>query len=106
MHINRNMRSLDRIIRSIETGRRIQRPSDDPIIASRALMFRTNVHENEQFQSNVEQGIAWMNVTEATFNNINNEILLELRNLAVTGANGPNNLEPMQAIIRQMQFYV
>jgi flagellin-like hook-associated protein FlgL len=47
MHINRNMRSLDRIIRQIETGKRIQRPSDGPIIASRALMFRTSLHENE-----------------------------------------------------------
>jgi len=103
MHINRNMRNLDNVIRQIETGKRIQRPSDDPIIASRALMFRTSVHENLQFQRNVDQGIAWMNVTETTFNNINKELLFEMRNLAVQGANTPNNLEPMMAIIRQME---
>ncbi|MCL2225809.1 MAG: hypothetical protein FWB96_12650 [Defluviitaleaceae bacterium] len=102
MHINRNMRNLDRIIRSIDTGKRIQRPSDDPIIASRALLFRTSVHENSQFQRNVDQGMAWMNVTESTFNNINRELLFEMRNLAVQGANMDNNLENMQAIIRQM----
>jgi flagellin-like hook-associated protein FlgL len=102
MHINRNMRKLDGIIRQIETGQRIQRPSDDPIIASRALMFRTSVHENAQFQRNVDQGVAWMNVTESTFNNINKELLFEMRNLAVQGANGDNNLQNMQAIIRQM----
>jgi flagellar hook-associated protein 3 FlgL len=103
MHINRNMRNLDNIIRQIETGKRIQRPSDDPIIASRALMFRTSVHENMQFQRNVDQGVAWMNVTESTFNNINRELLFEMRTLAVQGANGDNNLGNMQSIIRQMQ---
>ncbi|MCL1863590.1 MAG: hypothetical protein FWF78_08495 [Defluviitaleaceae bacterium] len=102
MHINRNMRRLDGIIRSIETGQRIQRPSDDPIIASRALMFRTSVHENMQFQRNVDQGIAWMNVTESTFNNINQELLFQMRNLVVQGANGDNNVTNMQTIIRQM----
>ncbi|MCL2198993.1 MAG: hypothetical protein FWB80_08735 [Defluviitaleaceae bacterium] len=102
MHINRNMRRLNGIIRQIETGTRIQRPSDDPIIASRALMFRTSVHENMQFQRNVDQGIAWMNVTESTFSNINQELLFEMRNLAAQGANGDNNLENMQSIIRQM----
>ncbi|MCL1884856.1 MAG: hypothetical protein FWF81_14015 [Defluviitaleaceae bacterium] len=102
MHINRNMRNLDSIIRQIETGQLVQRPSDNPIIASRALMFRTSVHENAQFQRNVNQGVAWMNVTESTFNNINRELLFEMRNLAVQGANGDNNLENMQTVIRQM----
>ncbi|MCL1845412.1 MAG: hypothetical protein FWF77_05880 [Defluviitaleaceae bacterium] len=103
MHINRNMRNLDSIIRTIETGKRIQRPSDDPIIASRSLMFRTSVHENEQFQRNVDQGFAWMNVTETTFNNINKELLFEIRNLAVQGANGDNSFAEKQIIVQQMQ---
>jgi len=103
MHINRNMRNLDRVIRSIETGKRIQRPSDDPIVASRALMFRTSVHENEQFRRNVDQGSAWMNVTESTFNNINRELLFEIRNLVVQGANGDNNLSEKRAIVQQIQ---
>ncbi|MCL1878422.1 MAG: flagellar hook-associated protein FlgL [Defluviitaleaceae bacterium] len=103
MHINRNMRNLDRIVRTIETGKRIQRPSDDPIVASRALKFRTSVHENEQFQRNVDQGYAWMNVTESTFNNINRELLFEIRNLAVQGANGDNSYAEKQMIIQTMQ---
>lgn len=103
MHINRNMRNLNNIIRSLETGQRIQRPSDDPIIASRALLFRTSVSENTQFQRNVEQGMAWMNVSEAAFDSINSRTLFEIRNLAVQGANGDNNLENMQMIIQNMK---
>jgi len=103
MHINRNMRNLNSIIRQIETGKRVQRPSDDPIISSRALMFRTGMHENEQFQRNVNQGLAWMNVSETTFDNVNRTLLREMRNLAVQGANGDNNIDNKKAIIRQME---
>ena len=103
MHIQRNMRQLDEVMTQISSTRRIQRPSDNPIIASRALKFRTSVHENLQFQDNIDQGYAWMNVTESTFNNINRELLLELRNLTVQGANQTNNLGNKQSIITQMR---
>ena len=103
MHINRNMRNLDSIIRSIDTGKRIQRPSDDPIIAARALMFRTSVHENEQFQRNVDNGFAWMDMTEATFDSINRSILLEMNNLVVRGANGDLTMNEKQVKVRQLQ---
>ncbi|MCL2456690.1 MAG: hypothetical protein FWD19_03995 [Defluviitaleaceae bacterium] len=103
MHINRNMRNLHRAENQVYTGQKIQRPSDDPIIASRALMFRTSVHENEQFQQNVKQGLAWMNVTEASFSNLNTELLFELRNLSVSGATMTNSLNEMQIIVEKMK---
>jgi flagellin-like hook-associated protein FlgL len=103
LHINRNMRSLHHAENQRATGQKIQRPSDDPIIASRALMFRTSVHENEQFQENVRQGMAWMNVTESSFNNINKELLFEIRNLAVTGATMTNCISEMQVVVGQMR---
>ena len=104
LHINRNMRQLDEIIRQIETTKRVGVPSDDPIVASRALKFRTSVLENEQFQRNVTNGIAWMNVTESTFTNINSELLMRIRELAVTAATGTNTtITQRQTIITQME---
>jgi len=103
MHIQRNMRQLDSIIRQIETGQRASRPSDNPLVASRALQFRTSVRENEQFRNNVDQGMAWMNITEATFTNINSQLMSQLRDLAVNGASGQNNLSNKQTIVEQMR---
>ena len=105
MHINRNMRNLDEIIRQIETTQRMQRPSDDPIRASRAMKFQTNVSENDQFQRNVLNGIAWMNVTESTFTNINSELMRSIRELAVQGANDTLTVAQKQGIILQMQSF-
>ena len=103
MHINRNQRNLNDIIRQIETGKRVSRASDDPIIASRALKFRAGLAETVQFQRNVENGLAWMNVTESSFNNINAELLAEIRALLVQGATGTNYLSQKQTITTQMR---
>jgi len=102
-HINRNMRNLDEIIRQIETTQRIQRPSDDPIRASRSMKFRTNIAENEQFHRNVLNGMAWMNVTESAFNNINSELIRTIRELAVQGATDTLTVTQKQGLVRQMQ---
>jgi len=103
MHINRNMRQLDAIVRQIETGQRASRPSDNPLVASRALQFRTSVLENEQHLANLDQGVAWMNITEATFTNINAQIMKELLVLTNNGASGHNNLQGQQVIVDQMR---
>ena len=102
MHINRNMRNLDEIIRQIETTQRMQRPSDDPIRASRALKFRTNQVENEQFQQNVLTGMARMNVTEAALTNVNSELIARIRELVVA-ADGGETVEQKQGMIAQIQ---
>ncbi|MCL2462722.1 MAG: flagellar hook-associated protein FlgL, partial [Defluviitaleaceae bacterium] len=70
MNIGRNMGNLDTLYNRISTAKNIRVPSDDPITASRALKFRTNVAETLQYQRNVSQGMSWMNVTESAYNNI------------------------------------
>jgi len=102
MHINRNMRNLDEVIRQLETTKRVSVPSDCPITAARALKFRTATAENEQFQRNVNNGVAWMNVTESAFTNINQELLRSVRELLVQGANDTLNLDNKKSIVSQI----
>ena len=104
LHINRNMRNLDQIIRQIETTKRIGVPSDNPIVASRALKFRTGVIENEVFRNNVNSAQAWMNITDAALTNINSELLARINELLVAAATGTYNiLGDKQALITQME---
>ena len=103
MHINRNMRNLDEVIRQLETTKRVSVPSDCPITAARALKFRTATAENEQFQRNVNNGTAWMNVTESAFTNINQELLRNVRELLVQGANDTLNLDNKKSIVSQIR---
>jgi flagellin-like hook-associated protein FlgL len=103
MHINRNMRQLDEVMRQMASTKRVERGSDDPIIASRALKFRAGISENEQFQRNVAAGHAWMNVTESTFHNINSHLMFEIQRLTTQGATQTNNLDNQLTVVHQLE---
>lgn len=92
-NIHRNMRHLQRLYEQTTSTKVISRPSQDPLIASRSLRFRTRLAGVEQHLMNVESGHAWMNVTEsAIFNLVRGEDSLHSRILdEVTRAlNDPN----------------
>ena len=67
LNINRNMRRIDALYRQQSSGKRINLPSENPILAGRTLRFRTSVAETVQFRSNVRQGLSWMESTQNGF---------------------------------------
>ncbi|GHU74631.1 hypothetical protein FACS1894188_03470 [Clostridia bacterium] len=101
LNINRNAASLNKYYNQLSTGKKVQVPSDDPILASRALKFRTNVSETEQYLKNVAQGTSWMEVTEAAYNNINN-IFFRIRDLAARGANDTLTFEDRDKVTTEI----
>ena len=105
LHINRNMRNLDHIIRQIETTKRIGVPSDNPIIAARALKFRTGVIENEVFRNNVNSAKAWMTITDSALTNINSELLARINELLVAATTNTYSTTygQKQTMIREME---
>ncbi|MCL2236283.1 MAG: flagellar hook-associated protein FlgL, partial [Defluviitaleaceae bacterium] len=100
MNLNRNANNVDRLFMQLSSGKVIQRPSDNPIIASRALRFRTNVAEVQQHQRNVAQAQSWMEVSEQNLQNTT-EILTRTRSeLMVQGASGTYTFQNRQSIVR------
>jgi len=100
MNLNRNANNVDRLFMQLSSGKVIQRPSDNPIVASRALRFRTNVTEVQQHQRNVAQAQSWMEVSEQNLHNIT-EILTRTRSeLMVQGASGTHTFQNRQSIGR------
>ena len=86
--MNRNLQRMDKTQQQMASGKKILVPSDDPIIAARALKLRTNVSEVEQFHRNVEDGINWLEITEGAMKSMG-EILGRVRDLTNQAANGP-----------------
>lgn len=98
LNINRNANALNKYYTQLSTGKKIQFPSDDPLLASRSLKFRTNVAETEQYMKNVSQGLSWMEVTEGAFRNVNN-IMFKIRELASRGASDTLTYEDREKIM-------
>jgi len=111
-NIFRNARHINGMVQQIETTKRIQRPSDDPMISARTMRYRTILEENERFQMNAQSGLAWMEVTESALMNLLNgrdSILHEMNYQFVRAATGTHDIDDQRAIIetiRQMFFQI
>jgi flagellar hook-associated protein 3 FlgL len=93
---------IDKLYDQYSTGKKIKSASEDPIIASRALKFRTNIANTQQYLRNTAQGLSWMEITEYAFVNIDNT-LREIRTEAEKAANGTYELSDRQAIVTKIQ---
>lgn len=91
-NLQNNIRKLDRTQLEYNTGKRIHRPSDDPVGITRSLKVRADISELNQYKKNVEDATSWLENTEQAVVS-NHEALKRLRDLMVQGANGPLTTE-------------
>lgn len=70
-NINRNKELQDSLNTQLSTGKKVFRPSDDPVTAIRALRLRSDVSQVSQFYSkNVPDANSWLELTESSIKTI------------------------------------
>lgn len=104
MLINNMMQSLSsnllrtqKYFNQLATGKKISLPSDDPIVASKALKLRTDVSEIAQYKRNTDDATAWMDITEATMSQMT-ELVHRMKEITNQAANGTNTDEDLLKI--------
>ncbi|MBR3306641.1 MAG: hypothetical protein IKI75_05230 [Lachnospiraceae bacterium] len=66
-NINRNKVLQDDLNNQIATGKKIMKPSDDPVVAIRALRLRSDVSQVQQYyKKNIPDAQAWLSLTESS----------------------------------------
>ena len=104
-NVNRNLSLLDKYNTQGSTGKKINVPSDDPIIASRSLKFRTMLSETEQYAKNASDASSWIDATETVFVNMN-KILKDMKGIMTQGANGTYTLEDRKKMLTEYMSLV
>lgn len=85
-NINNNKILQDTLSTQVATGKKIARPSDDPIVALRSLRLRTSVNQTDQYlEKNVNDARSWLTVTEDAINTLS-EIITDMRKSYVKGS--------------------
>ncbi len=100
-NLNTNLNRMNKYQNQLATGKKISLPSDDPIVASRALKLRTDVAEIEQYQRNVDDATSWMEITETTLGQMG-DVMHRVRELTVQGANGTSTPDDLNKIKQEM----
>ncbi|MDQ0231453.1 flagellar hook-associated protein FlgL [Metabacillus malikii] len=81
----------------LATGKKINRPSDDPVVAIKGMFYRTNLTEVEQYKRNLSEAYTWMENSEDGVAHAS-DVLHRVRELVVKGNNGSNSPEDLKAI--------
>ena len=86
-NINQNKILQDQLTNQMTSQSKIVRPSDDPVVAIRALRLRNNVSAVTQYNDkNAEDAKQWLKLTEDALLTINS-VLNGLYEQSETGAN-------------------
>lgn len=106
--INAVQLNLEGLVRSQErmsTGKRVNRPSDDPSGTAQIMAVMSDLDCTRQFLRNVDDGLSWLNQADAAMGNAN-ELLQQARRIAVQGATGTLTPEDMKLLAQQVDSII
>jgi flagellar hook-associated protein 3 FlgL len=101
-NITRNMRDMDKMQSQLSSGKRISKPSDDPVGVGYSLRLRNNLVENEQYTNNVNDGLSFLDATESAVEEVG-DVLKRIKELTIQGANDTNSIEAKMAISNEVR---
>jgi flagellar hook-associated protein 3 FlgL len=104
-NIQLNQERMATVENQLTSSSKINKPSDDPIGAARAIGLQESIDQAKQYLKNIDQGNAWLNQTDSTLGAVTQDIQ-RARELAVQAANGtlsPSDRRAIQLEIGQLQ---
>lgn len=102
-NINGNKFNLDTLNGQMSSQKKISKPSDDPVIAIRALRLRSSLSQiNQYYEKNIPDAESWLDVTETALTNMK-KVLTDIHTLCVNGSTGTMNQEDRNTVLKQLQ---
>lgn len=91
---------MNKYMDQLYTGKKITKPSDDPMIAMKGVSYRSELARIEQFERNSSEANSWLDNTDASIDQANHA-MQRLRELAVKASNGTNSKDEYQSIVQE-----
>lgn len=102
-NINNNKVLQDKLSTQMSTGKKLTRPSDDPVVAIRALRLRSDVSQITQFyEKNAPDADSWLKVTADALNTTT-EVINSLTEQANKGSNKDLGYSDLDVILTQIK---
>ncbi len=101
LNLEKNATRLIQTQERLSTGRRINRPSDDPIGTSKALNLRFLEKQNLQYQKNIEDASSWLNFNDSALGDLQTA-LIRAKGIAIQGSDSTLNDEDRKALAQEV----
>ena len=98
-----NKEYSDKYNTMVATGQKITRPSDDPIIAIRALRLNNNISEiNQYYGKNIPDAEAWLDITQTALDQTQG-VISDVQKYLTQGASDDNTAEDRKNILENLK---
>ncbi|KMM36566.1 flagellar hook-associated protein FlgL [Guptibacillus hwajinpoensis] len=100
--MNRNLSNLEKANQEVSTGKRINKPSDDPMGTEKSLKLSSQLARNEQFERNTDYAMSWMDMTERTLSSVSN-VFQRANELGVQASSGTNSQDELDTMAKEFK---
>lgn len=104
-NMNANLKRMDKLYEDYNSGVKLHKPSDDPILVARSMKLHTDLNENDQFKQNAGDAYSFLEKTEGALDELNSA-LSRVRDLTVQASNGtltPGDSKQVQEEVKQLK---
>lgn len=105
MNMQKTKENYLKYLQQYDSQKKINVPSDDPVVAVRSLKYRTNISELEQYlEKNIPDAYSWMDMTESSLKQVNG-MLTNMYGYSVQASNDTYELDDRENIINSLKEY-
>jgi len=99
--LNQSLSKIVKLQDNLNTFKRLNKPSDDPIVSSQVLRYSTLTEQVNQYTRNGESAQAFMEAAEATLSGASN-LMIEVQQAAVSALGGASNASTRKITSKQV----
>lgn len=102
-NMQKSMQRVSRLNEQVTTGKKIAAPSEDPVVAIRALKLRTTCDQLDQYKNkNIKDAMSWLDTTQSSVQNIQDR-LQDVYYYCDQGANDTLSADDRSKIINELR---
>lgn len=97
-----NYGRLESVQQQLASGKKVDRPSDDPVAVSNSMEMRTQIDQFKTFKRNVDDGLAYLGTVDTTLTT-GNSLYQNMRERAIQASNDSNSADSRMFIGREIR---
>lgn len=101
-NLNKNLNNMANLQNQQSTGRKLNKPSDDPVGVTYALRYRSELSANDQYSRNVDTALGWLDATDSVMSQAEG-VMSRIKELSVQAGNGTNPQPALSSIEAEIQ---
>ncbi|SDJ22361.1 flagellar hook-associated protein FlgL [Salimicrobium halophilum] len=100
-NMSKSYQNMNKYQEQFSTGKKISRPSDDPVVAMKGIDYRSELTKVEQFERNIGEVYNWMDTSDVALDE-STKALQRIRELTVQASSDSMGEQERQSIAKEV----